>query len=153
VAFTVLGCGGIRAVKEADDCEPIRAMSYAIRLGHADRVRELLDLGVSPDIDLQNGWTPLGWALSWNQEGVARLLIERGANVNGPILRRYPPVRLAKLRGMKTVVKLMEDRGAVDLQLTASRATAPAGGLEGLEATQRTPFPGNPSSYDSTRDR
>jgi ankyrin repeat protein len=153
VAFAVLGCGGIRVAKEADDCEPIRALSYAIRLGHADRVRELLDLGVSPDLDLQNGWTPLGWALSWNQEGVARLLVERGANVNSPILRRYPPVRLARLRGMKTVVQLMEEKGAVDLQLTASRATTPAEGIEGLEATDRAPFPGNRSSYDPTRDR
>jgi ankyrin repeat protein len=151
-AFAAIGCGGIHAATERDECEPLRAVSLAVRLGHIDRVRGLLDLGVSPNVDLQNGWTPLGWAVSWNKEEVALLLIERGADVNRPILGRYAPLRLARLRGMKAAAKLMEEKGATDFQVSALRPLGPADKADSLEVAATAPFPGTRSQYDSNAD-
>jgi ankyrin repeat protein len=151
-AFAAIGCGGIRAATERDDCEPLKAISFAIRLGHIDRVQGLLDLGVNPNVDLQNGWTPLGWAVSWHKEEVALVLIERGADVNRPILGRYAPLRLARLRGMKAAAKLMEERGAVDFQVSALRPVDLADKADILEMASESPFPGTRSQYDPNAD-
>lgn len=54
----------------------------ATKMGDIAVVRTLLDLGVPVDFALTNGVTMLGYAVFGNDLELARLFIERGANVN-----------------------------------------------------------------------
>jgi ankyrin repeat protein len=54
----------------------------AVKMGDIEVVRALLDLGVPVDFALTNGVTMLGYAVFGNDLPLARLFIERGANVN-----------------------------------------------------------------------
>jgi ankyrin repeat protein len=54
----------------------------ATKMGDIAVVRTLLDLGVPVDFALTNGVTMLGYAVFGNDLDLARLFIERGANVN-----------------------------------------------------------------------
>lgn len=67
--------GGARA----DDREDLH---QAARRGDVARVRALLDAGVKPDTEGRHGITALMVAAGEGHEEVARLLVERGADVN-----------------------------------------------------------------------
>jgi ankyrin repeat protein len=54
----------------------------ATKMGDLAVVRTLLDLGVPVDFALTNGVTMLGYAVFGNDLALAKLFIERGANVN-----------------------------------------------------------------------
>ena len=54
----------------------------AVKMGDIAVVRTLLDLGVPVDFALTNGVTMLGYAVFGNDLELAKLFIERGANVN-----------------------------------------------------------------------
>ncbi|CAG8461984.1 7692_t:CDS:2 [Diversispora eburnea] len=47
-----------------------------------DRVKEVLNTGISPDIQDQNGYTPLAAAVSYNHIELVEFLLAHGANVN-----------------------------------------------------------------------
>jgi ankyrin repeat protein len=61
---------------------PSAPLSGAIKLGHVDVVRALLDLGAPIEQPEQGGLTPLARAVLNNRVDIARLLISRGADVN-----------------------------------------------------------------------
>ncbi|RHZ77013.1 hypothetical protein Glove_186g137 [Diversispora epigaea] len=50
--------------------------------GDIDRVKEILNTGISPDIQDQNGYTPLAAAVSYNRIELVEFLLTCGANVN-----------------------------------------------------------------------
>jgi len=54
----------------------------AVKIGDIEVARTLLDLGVPPDFALASGITMLAYAIFGNDIPMARLLIERGADVN-----------------------------------------------------------------------
>lgn len=66
------------------------ALHGAAENGHANLVRRLLDLGADPNSATCDGFTPLHWAIQGLNTkypppiDAARILIERGANVNAP---------------------------------------------------------------------
>jgi ankyrin repeat protein len=60
-------------------------MTYDMaRLGEADQLRCLLDLGVRPDVQGPTGVTPLHFACIAGRPHTTRLLLERGADPNAP---------------------------------------------------------------------
>jgi ankyrin repeat protein len=68
-----------------------RMLLLAAKFGDPDSVKTWLDMGASVDAleaDL-DGLTPLMVAAQCGHARVARLLIERGANVNASALLRY----------------------------------------------------------------
>jgi len=68
------------AARAADD--PGEALRAAAGAGDEARVRALLETGVAVDAGARYGQTPLFFAAQKGHLGIARLLIERGANVN-----------------------------------------------------------------------
>jgi ankyrin repeat protein len=59
-------------------------MGQLITAGDVDGVREMLDGGVSPDVEIPNGPPPCQLALISGKPEVARLLIKRGADPHAP---------------------------------------------------------------------
>jgi Ankyrin repeats (many copies) len=48
--------------------------------------RVLIERGVDPAVQVKDGWTSLHLASYWGQVGVARMLIERGADLGARIV-------------------------------------------------------------------
>ena len=78
--------------------------------GDLERVRELLDQGVSVDAADDSG-TPLQWALFGNQTGVVRLLLENGANPNVQGAGGSPLIQ-ASTNGDIEAIRLLLEHGA-----------------------------------------
>jgi len=57
-------------------------LHFAVRYGHADAVRLLLDRGADIRRGDGNGYTPLELALSYDRFDVAQLLIDRGVDIS-----------------------------------------------------------------------
>ncbi len=83
-AFAVRQLLASGADANAQDSHGYNALDYAARAGHTETVAALLDAGANPNArDCgTNGWTPLLHAIHKNQTAVAKLLVERGADVN-----------------------------------------------------------------------
>jgi len=79
--------------------EPVvdqRALFLTLSLGDMEAVRAFLDGGGDPNLDFGDGRRPLHVACEEHQVAIARVLIERGANVNARTRRdRRTPLMLA----------------------------------------------------------
>jgi len=79
----VLEALGFDALVEASLPTGERVLHYAASKGMVDVVNYLLDIGIDVDqLSFREGLTPLGTAVMSKQAAVARLLIDRGADVN-----------------------------------------------------------------------
>ncbi|MHC4489615.1 MAG: ankyrin repeat domain-containing protein [Planctomycetota bacterium] len=75
----------------------------------------LLDGGADVNDKDDNGWTPLLIAIQRNQVRVVKMLIEKGADVNEPIvevIRIRSPLKLAMDMGHKEIAILLRTHGA-----------------------------------------
>ena len=93
--------------------------------GEAGDATKKKDFAADLHYDTQRycGGTPLRWAVRNGHEAVARLLIDRGADVSAAESDGKTPLHWALENGYEAVARLLRDRGATEEQLTA--ATAP----------------------------
>lgn len=101
------------AAAGADDGEPVPGdrLATAIDSGSVSAVRRVLDEGVSPDTLVYEA-TPLMWAIWDDRYYVAKLLIDRGADVNLPDENGYTSLMAACNMGNLRMAKLLLDEGA-----------------------------------------
>jgi hypothetical protein len=93
----------------------------AIRKGDIKEMEKLIAAGA--DVNKKSiGATPLYWAAYENSYEAARLLLDKGANIDEGMNNGWKPIHIAAKRGNTEVVKLLIDRGA-DIY-----ATCPHGG-------------------------
>lgn len=83
-------------------------MLAAIR-GRMELVQLLLENGSAVE---HPGWTPLIYAAAGNQTDIARLLIDRGANVNTAAANGTTPLMMAAREGHLPLVLLLMEKGA-----------------------------------------
>jgi ankyrin repeat protein len=58
------------------------ALHVAALKGDEDMVKRLLAIGVSPELDGGDGWTPLHYGAVEGRDRIVEVLIASGANVN-----------------------------------------------------------------------
>ena len=93
------------------------ALIAAAHLGHADVVRELIRAGAPLDHVNNLGWTALIESIVLGDGGprhvdTLRALVEAGANVNLPDRQQVSPLALARSRGFREMVAILERAGA-----------------------------------------
>lgn len=93
------------------------ALMMAALRGRDDWARQLLARGARVNRD---GWTPLHYAVSAPSTAVARLLLERGADVNARAPNASTPLMVAVQHGPEEAALLLLERGA-DLALRDAR--------------------------------
>ena len=105
---------------------PGTAGFVAVAFGDVAATRALLDAGVSPDEDYDDGFTLLYQAVINNRPEVARLLIERGAKVNAVDKRGMTPLLYAASTdyGDASIVNLLLKAGADPAARTKEGLTA-----------------------------
>ncbi|KWU43583.1 ankyrin [Rhodotorula sp. JG-1b] len=78
--------------------------------GNAERVRELVESGTSPNALDENSYSPLHAAASWGHADILRYLVERGGDINLTDSDRETPLFVVENVGMaKLVVELGGD--------------------------------------------
>lgn len=94
--------------------------------GDAESVQTLLRSGEDVNEPQPDGMTALHWAADRNDEGVARLLLEAGADVTARTrIGEYTPLLVASRRGNAEVIRVLLESGAdVDLRTTTAGTSA-----------------------------
>ncbi len=94
--------------------EPEAALLNAAAKGDTQRVKDLLDQGVNVNVKDQQGATPLAHAAWFGHIDAAKLLIERGADVNAKKTSAdgSSVMELATMKGHKDIVGLLKKAGA-----------------------------------------
>lgn len=96
-------------------------LTLAVRHGHLEVVRLLLDLGADPDErtmlheleePTESSGTPLWYAALTGQRDMAELLLDRGADPNANVYASGWPLRNAYQRNDEALKKLLLERGA-----------------------------------------
>ena len=91
----VNACDGVKR------CTPLH---MAARRGNAETAAALLDAGAAIEARDSMGDTPLRRAVNCNQTSVARLLVERGADVRSVGSKRLTPATAARTEAMKRLL-------------------------------------------------
>ena len=103
--------------------------NQAIAAGNAADVRRLLSTGITPNIVLENGDTPLSWALRSESWDLARVLLDaQGIDVNMENRHGETPLMLAVIKGreaefdrlLKLGAKVNKTRGWTPLHYAAT---------------------------------
>lgn len=93
------------------------ALKQAIYKGWEDVARCLLDHGAAVDAPARtNVWSPLNSTAWYNRPAIARLLIQRGADLNSQVASHQTPLFVAARRGSREVVDLLLEAGADPLR-------------------------------------
>ena len=101
------------------------ALQVAVRYGHRDIARLLLDSGAGVDARDADGWTALHHAAQDGNSNFLRLLVARGADVEAADPYRYRALHLAARDGHVAACELLIDAGAdanarIDVGFTAA---------------------------------
>jgi len=97
-----------------DDARGLNVLQYASLHGHIEVVQLLLDRGASPDRRGGNHvvHTALGISCENGYTDIARLLIERGADVNKTNTDERTPLHKTAIKGRPDTARLLLDHGA-----------------------------------------
>jgi len=118
--------------ESADAKRPTPPLMHAALRGDLREVTRLLDAGADPNAANDAGATALMWSLT--TPPVARLLVERGANVNARSEQgRTPLIIAAGMPGGRALARLLLDRGA--------KANVAAAGMTPLSEAARVGDP------------
>ncbi|KAI5841659.1 hypothetical protein BZA05DRAFT_360374, partial [Tricharina praecox] len=111
--------------RSAEGARVDRLLLCAARFGDPDIAGKLLDVGANIAAVDKGNWTSLHLAFKEGHEAVARLLIDRGADIStvGGYSGRTP-LQLAALGGYEAVARVLLDRGA-DVSLADSAGNTP----------------------------
>ncbi|SEM21073.1 Ankyrin repeat [bacterium A37T11] len=94
-------------------------LGLATHFGHEDIVRHLLLKGADPNLASQNGYNvfPIHAAIGSNFEGIAKMLIEAGAEVNVVQASRMTPLHAAAQSGnIEMIILLLENGARIDIK-------------------------------------
>lgn len=112
-------------------------LGMAAHFGNEDIVRFLLEKGADPNIHSQNGYNvyPLHAAIGSGFDGISKMLIEAGAEVNVLQTSRTSPLHLAAQTGNIDLIILLLENGALveiknDMGKTASDLAGEKGHTE-----------------------
>jgi cytohesin len=97
------------------NCGDADADSLFVAAGHGDLAevkRLVVDCGVDPNIQDNNGWTPLHDAAFWDHPEIVEFLLEHGADPNIQDNDGDTPLHIAARRDYCVVVKLLLNHGA-----------------------------------------
>lgn len=102
-------------------------LGIASHFGKEDIVRLLLRNGADPNEPSQNGYQvyPLHAALGSNNDSIAKMLIEAGAEVNVMQSSRITPLHLAAQQGNIDIIILLLEHGA-DISIRTDMGQTPA---------------------------
>jgi ankyrin repeat protein len=84
----------------------------AALFGIEEAVTYFLEHRYPVDQSQKNGWTPLMYAISYDQLNVTRLLLSHGANPNGTTDDDITPLSIAAKSGQNIAVRLLLEKGA-----------------------------------------
>jgi ankyrin repeat protein len=106
-----------RALANSKSFDGCPALHEAVARNHRNVVKQLLDAGC--DVDIRNesetnfdkGATALIVAAEYRRDCIAKLLIDRGANVSAPV-GQHTPLEVARLNGDVRLEKLLVEKGA-----------------------------------------
>jgi ankyrin repeat protein len=88
-------------------------LNWTAENGYAPVVRLLLEKGVRPgDPNVIFVGRPLQRAIMGGHEAVVRLLVENGADLEGPSWETDSPLSLAATEGLEAIVRLLFEKGA-----------------------------------------
>jgi ankyrin repeat protein len=107
------------AVLLTASCSTINTLPRAAMCNDVDGIRQRLELGDNINMHDRYGWTPLMWAVYYNQLNAVRYLISRGANVNcvarddyGSFYRGATPLMLCAMYDYRVLANLLIRSGA-----------------------------------------
>jgi ankyrin repeat protein len=90
----------------------VTPLHLAVKRGHVDVARFLIEGGADVDAQDMKRLTPLHLALQEGQLEIARFLIDRGADVNAQDICSFTPLHLASREGQLEVACFLIDNGA-----------------------------------------
>ena len=119
--------GGDINARNKNACTPLHS---AVLYGRLEVVRVLLDNGANAKLEIEEGATALHivspgkYDSEKHRVGIARLLLERGGDVNARNKNTFTPLHVAVFNGRLEVVRVLLDNGANAMLETEEGATA-----------------------------
>ncbi|XP_044267748.1 uncharacterized protein LOC123013350 [Tribolium madens] len=98
--------------KNITNCENILDQ-YFVSYNYQDCIKELISKNANPNLQNNNGATPLHYACKYRNAEIIELLIDGGADVNVQTDEKQTPLHIAIALGKMQVVDLLLKKGAV----------------------------------------
>ena len=97
----------------------------AVRAGHVQLIRLLLESGSDPNAQTNNKSTPLTLSLQEGSSEITELLLDAGANPSAPNGLGYTPLQIASYKGDFQAVQKLLAAGATSKKWIDNRKTPP----------------------------